>query len=221
MPPARRKAPAKKAAAAPKIDPAKAAQVLEYRRVGVGFPVIVEQLGLRDVLEAVELYDAALLAVPTKFQPALEVERLERLVAAVYPKAARGDLNAIDRAVKIGERLEKIGAEPKPNSRELRTAFDESVSSSKALVAGVDNALVASGRAIADRVDEALANGEGQEVTKALYLLPHMMNVLREMQATPSARLAAAAASAGEGGPGAGNKSKLAQLRGIAGGKSA
>jgi hypothetical protein len=70
----------------------------------------------------------------------------------------------------------------------LRQAFDDSVEANRHLVAGLDSAIVESGRAIADRVDDALEQGEGQEVTKALYLIPHMMNVLREMYATPKAR---------------------------------
>lgn len=73
---------------------------------------------------------------------------------------------------------------------DLREAFDRSVSGSEC-VGGVDDALVEAGRVIADRVDEAIALGEGQEVTKALYLLPHLNNVLREMYATPKARLEA------------------------------
>lgn len=73
---------------------------------------------------------------------------------------------------------------------DLRAAFDLTVTESE-LVLPVDSALVEAGRKIADRVDEATATGEGQEVTKALYLLPHMVNVLREMLATPAARRSA------------------------------
>lgn len=71
---------------------------------------------------------------------------------------------------------------------DLRDAFDASVDANRQLVDDLDEALVESGRKIADRVDEATATGEGQEVTKALYLVPHMMNVLREMYATPKSR---------------------------------
>lgn len=74
---------------------------------------------------------------------------------------------------------------------DLRDAYDRTVAADKQLTAGLDDALVEAGRKIADRVDEATETGEGQEVTKALYLLPHMMNVLREMHATPDARLKA------------------------------
>lgn len=70
---------------------------------------------------------------------------------------------------------------------DLREAFDGTVVDS-GLILPVDAALVEAGRKIADRVDEATATGVGQEVTKALYLLPHMVNILREMLATPAAR---------------------------------
>lgn len=74
---------------------------------------------------------------------------------------------------------------------DLREAFDRSVGANKQLVGELDDALVEAGRVIADRVDEATSTGEGQEVTKALYLLPHLMNVLREMYATPKVRVEA------------------------------
>jgi len=71
---------------------------------------------------------------------------------------------------------------------DLRDAFDRSVKANAELAGDLDAALIESGRTIAERVDEAIATGEGQEVTKALYLVPHLMNVLREMYATPKAR---------------------------------
>lgn len=72
---------------------------------------------------------------------------------------------------------------------DLREAFDRSVKANAQITDQIDDALVEAGRKVADRVDEATALGEGQEVTKALYLIPHLMNVLREMYATPKARL--------------------------------
>lgn len=75
----------------------------------------------------------------------------------------------------------------------------------------VDAALVAAARAVATRIDEAVAEGDGQELTKALYLVPHITNLLKEMLATPAARVAAGAtAKESTGG-------KLAQLRSVAG----
>jgi len=42
----------------------------------------------------------------------------------------------------------------------------------------------------AERIDEALATGEGQEVTKALYLGPHLLNTLRALGGAPAERKA-------------------------------
>lgn len=98
---------------------------------------------------------------------------------------------------------------------DLRDAYDKTVAASKH-IEPVDAALVAAGLKIVDRIDEATATGEGQEVTKALYLVPHVLNILREMHATPKARMDAGLEKAKEGGGG-----KLAQLQALKGGKSA
>jgi hypothetical protein len=101
---------------------------------------------------------------------------------------------------------------PRPCSTELRDAFDQSVKTSGDLNTSVDAALVEAGRKIADQVDDAVANGVGMEVTKALYLVPHMLNVLREMLATPASRKAAADKNP----PTPTVEGKLAQLRSVA-----
>lgn len=73
---------------------------------------------------------------------------------------------------------------------DLRSAFDGTVKASK-LIRPVDSALVEAGRKIASQIDRTVEFGEGQDVTKALYLVPHMVNILREMLATPASRKAA------------------------------
>lgn len=98
---------------------------------------------------------------------------------------------------------------------DLREAFDNSVSANQQLVGGLDDAVVEAGRTIATRVDEAIATAEGQEVTKALYLLPHLMNVLREMYATPKARQEAGLKKEESVG------GKLAKLQALKGGRTA
>lgn len=99
---------------------------------------------------------------------------------------------------------------------ELRDAFDQSVKANDQVAPDLDAALIEAGRKIADRVDEATETGEGQEVTKALYLLPHLMNVLREMHATPKSRLEAGIVK--KEGSGGGT---LGRLQGLKGGKTA
>lgn len=171
------------------IDPELARKVLEMRRAGVGFDLIAERLDLTP-RSAKAIFDKALGTYDKDYLAALEADRLDRLHVAVWPAAARGDLAAVDRVLRIGERREKVLAEPRENDHALRQAFDASAETSTSLLT-VDSALVAAGRSIADRVDAARATGEGQELTKALYLLPHMVNVLREMLATPASRQAA------------------------------
>lgn len=184
-----------------------AQRVLAYRRAGVPFDQIADRLNLSP-RAAKALFDKAIGTYDPEYTKALEADRLDRLHLAVWPQAVAGDHGAVDRVLKISERRDKVLAEPKPNDHALRVAFDASVESSGHL-RPEDEALVEAGRKIADRVDEAVASGEGQEVTKALYLVPHMMNVLREMLATPASRNAARmAANSGEGG-------KLAQLRAV------
>ena len=76
-----------------------------------------------------------------------------------------------------------------------------------------DGAAVALARTYAARIDEALEFGEGQEVTKALYLGPHLLNTLRALGGAPAERKLLGTEEAVGG--------KLAQLRKINGGKSA
>lgn len=196
----------------PTYDPELAGMVLGLRQAGVPFDRIATELNVTPKA-AQALFEKALGAHDPDFQRALEADRLDRLHAAVWPRAVKGELDAVDRVLKISERRERVAVTPKVNQHELRDAFDASVESSPQVEA-MDSALVASGRRIADRVDEAVATGEGQEVTKALYLVPHMVNVLRELLVTPASREAAKAAT-----PPAPKEGKLAQLRAIQGSK--
>lgn len=196
----------------PVYDPELASKVLNLRRAGLQFDLIADQLHLTP--EAAKgMFDQALGSHDPEFQRALEADRLDRLHAAIWPLAVKGDLNAVDRVVKLSERREKVAATPRENDHALRDAFDQSAATSEELHQSWDAALLEAGRKIADRVDQAVATGEGQEVTKALYLVPHMVNVLREMLATPASR----ANAQGTAPPAARPDGKLAQLRSIQG----
>lgn len=59
-------------------------------------------------------------------------------------------------------------------------------------LADTDQAAVDLALTYAARIDEALEYGEGQEVTKALYLGPHLLNTLRALGGTPGDRKALA-----------------------------
>lgn len=166
-----------------------AQKVLGLRRAGAQFDVIADRLDLT-VTAAKALFDQAIAAYDPALTAALEADRLDRLHLAVWPAAQGGDLAAIDRVIKISERRDAVLTTPTPNDHALRKAYDASIASSSQ-VQPVDAALVEFGRTIADRVDEAVATGKGQEVTRALYLVPHAVNILREALATPASRHAA------------------------------
>ena len=97
-------------------------------------------------------------------------------------------------------------------SQSLREALDASIEVNRHLLPE-DAGLVAAARAVADRIDVAVSEADGQELTKALYLIPHVTNLLREMLATPAARLKAELPDEPVSG-------KLAQLRAIRGGRA-
>lgn len=169
---------------------ARDAQALDLRRAGVALPRIVQQLGFSSVALASEAIDRALAAQGTMFDPAdvreLELDRLDRLQQAVWVKAVKGDLKAVETAQRLTEARVRLAGIAARGVSVMTEAFDETV---EALGAErVDSALVTSGRRIAERIDTAAASGDALAETKALYLVPHLMNILRELGATPAAR---------------------------------
>lgn len=115
----------------------------------------------------------------------VELERIDALYRAAYPQAIQGDLKAIDSCNTLSERRMRILDKPDDGAT-ITSNYEETVAALDTTRA--DAAVIASGRAIARQIDYSLQHGTGQEVTKALYLVPHLMNVLRELGATPAAR---------------------------------
>lgn len=70
------------------------------------------------------------------------------------------------------------------------TASVEAAVGQMSWLKGSDQAAVDLALTYAGRIDEALDTGEGQEVTKALYLGPHLLNTLRALGGTPAERQA-------------------------------
>lgn len=114
-----------------------------------------------------------------------ELERIDALYRAAYPQAIKGDLKAIDSCNTLSERRMRILDKPDDGAA-ITSNYEETVAALDTTRA--DAAVIASGRAIARQIDYSLQHGTGQEVTKALYLVPHLMNVLRELGATPAPR---------------------------------
>lgn len=120
---------------------------------------------------------------------ATEIARIDSMISGIWAGARQGDVNKVDRVAKLMERRAKL-VTPRENTHEMRKAYDRTVELSKD-IKDVDVGAVQLGREYVDRIDEAIATCEGQELTKALYLGPHILGVFRELLATPAARAAA------------------------------
>lgn len=86
-------------------------QTLELRRAGVSFDVIAKRLGYASRGSAAAAVKRALArAVPEAADDVreLEVDRLDRLLFAVWPAAMKSDPKAIDQALKIAERRARL-----------------------------------------------------------------------------------------------------------------
>ena len=79
-------------------------KALELRRAGASFDVIAQQVGYSSTggaYKAVQTGLKKLVREPGESVRKLELERLDRLLLAVWHKAVNGDLGALDRALKI------------------------------------------------------------------------------------------------------------------------
>lgn len=125
----------------------------------------------------------------------LALEQIDAMHKAVWVKALRGDVAAVDRVAKLIEMRDRYLSEPSRVQGALLAAFEKSLASLGDAVTPADETLVAACRQVARQIDHAVANGTSLEATKALYLLPHLWNGLRELGATPAARAALQAAA--------------------------
>lgn len=88
-------------------------QALELRQAGMSFGDIAVRLGYANKGSACKAYQRALersgaLDATPQDARRLEAERLDRMQAAIWAKAARGDLSAVDRVLKISVRRAKL-----------------------------------------------------------------------------------------------------------------
>ena len=102
-----------------RLSPAKArrlelqAKAVDLRRSGLGFVEIGDRLGIgkstahRLIDEGMASARAQIVASVDELR-AEEVSRLDGMLAKLYPLAAEGDVQAIDRVIKIGERRAKL-----------------------------------------------------------------------------------------------------------------
>lgn len=79
-------------------------QALELRKAGYGFQFIADQLGYDGPSGAFKAVNAALkktLQEPADEYRALHHARLEQIWKTIYPQIVAGNLNAIDRGIKV------------------------------------------------------------------------------------------------------------------------
>lgn len=144
---------------------------------------------------------------------AVEVERIDSIYRAIYPAALQGDLSAIDRCMKLSEQRMRYSGELTSERTSILAQFNRTITSLEVDGDGVDAALVAAGQTIARQVDDSVRFCVGAEVTKALYLLPHLINVLNELGATPASRRALQLAAQSAAPAPQGTKSELEMFR--------
>lgn len=169
-------------------------QALDLRRAGISAGRIASELGVSSPRQVNAMVFRALgsLSADSKVEEvrALELDRLDRLLQGVWVRAARGELAAVDRVMALSAaRLRLVGA-PEAERR-MRRAFEASLES--LTLEPTDQALVESGRLLCDQLDATAASGDAATAQKTLYLIPHLVNVLRDLGATPAAREAVAA----------------------------
>ncbi len=85
-------------------------EAVTLRKSGLSYEAIGDHLQISKVA-AWKLVKTALdatLREPTMELRELEIQRLETMLRGVWPKAITGDVHAIDRAVKISERMAKL-----------------------------------------------------------------------------------------------------------------
>ena len=86
-------------------------KALELRKAGVTYDAIARQLGYANEGGAFKAVQAALrttLREPADDVRKLELERLDRLTLALWPRAQQGEAEAIDRVLKLMDRRAKL-----------------------------------------------------------------------------------------------------------------
>jgi len=177
---------------------AKDLQALELRRAGAPIPKIMEVVGFKTRAACENAIERAMRAQGVVTDPialrAIELDRLDRLHFGVWKKAVAGEATAVDRVLAITQMRLRIVGILEAGLTPLTEAYDKTIDA--LVIADKDAALVAFGRRYCEQIDAASALGDPITVTKALHLMPHVVNVLRELGATPAARAGLANAEA-------------------------
>ena len=99
-------------------------QALELRKAGATYEVIAQKLGYRGPSSAYGAIKSALhktLQPPADEVRALEIERLDALLLALWPQARQGNHGAIDRVLKVMERRARLLGLDAPTRTDITT----------------------------------------------------------------------------------------------------
>jgi hypothetical protein len=89
----------------------KEADALELRTAGATLDAIARQLGYDDhtgVSRAIKRALERITREPAEELREIELQRLDRMLVAIWPQVVKGDVQAIDRALKIGRQRAQI-----------------------------------------------------------------------------------------------------------------
>ncbi|KAA9133752.1 terminase small subunit [Microbacterium caowuchunii] len=196
------------------MTPEQLAQALEGRRRGLSFQTVAATLKVDESEVRAAVTDALALMphdMDAEQERALSFSRIDRMLTGVWPKAVKGDPEAIDRVLRLEEQRARLLGEPERVRDGITTAVEETIAA--LTIEPEDSALVASIRQVARQIDHAVAFGSSLEATKAMYLLPHLWNGLGKLGATPEAREELKKRAGGINGEGNDKRAKLRALR--------
>ena len=114
--------PSPKATRAAESRREKAAKALELRKAGFTYDQIATQVGYASRSGAYKAVNSALQEItrePAEVLRSLELERLDALTLAVWRKARQGNVQAIDRVVKLMERRSKLTGLDAPEAHKV------------------------------------------------------------------------------------------------------
>lgn len=168
-------------------------QALDLRRAGMSITEIRQQLGYRTNDTCEKAITRAMQAQGLTTDPLTvrmqELDRINTLQAGIWDKAASGDIDAIDRVLKLTEMRLRIAGVNQTGLTPMVTAYDQTIDALPDTMKQ-DTALIAMGRRYCEQIDAATAFSDPTTTTKALYLMPNILNILKELGATPAARQA-------------------------------
>lgn len=105
---------------------AESAKALELRLTGMSYRAIAEALGVSDhstIAQRVQIALKEIIREPAENVLKMELERLDKMLLGMWKKAAAGDLQALDRALKIQDRRARyLGLDAPTKTQEVPVA---------------------------------------------------------------------------------------------------